>query len=245
MSILFYNLFDNYYVALYYVQYYFYSLILLSNQSNFFLLLLLFLLLGILTVLTPCFLSLLPIGLSYITSRNDSFNSIALFISGMLTSFLFVFIFIDTITVYISVNQLPFFSNFLILILGLDLMNVLDISKVYLSLNSLINISSQKNLLLQKYLTGLIIGLSVLPCNTSILFIFNFIIRNINNAVSLTIYFVVYLLGLIMPLVIIFIFKLYSLGIKYLSSVWYVFNSLLGFFLFTSSLFSLLKLIFN
>lgn len=244
MNILLNYTFDKYYIVLYYLQYYFSQLLVSSNQSSILLLITIFILLGFLTILTPCFLSMLPLTVSYISYQNNSFNSLTLFISGLLTSFLFVVKFLSLVSLYSASSRFSFFLSALMILISLDLMNVLNLSKVYSKLSSFIDLSDGKNSALQKYLVGLIIGFSSLPCNTSILFIFNFLVGHISDTISLFLYVAAYFLGLIVPIVLIFSLNFYAVSLSLLSTFWSLLNTLLGFILFVGSFLSLLRVLF-
>nr|YP_009394685.1 thiol:disulfide interchange protein [Polysiphonia elongata]ARW63247.1 thiol:disulfide interchange protein [Polysiphonia elongata] len=235
------NFSGKYETLLYYSQYYFAKFMLLSSSSNVFVLFIVFICLGFFTVFTPCFLSILPLSLSYISVRRNSLLDITSFICGLLTSFLSLVISFNTLNSYSFFGSLPIISNFFIILLSLDLMDIIDLSKIYFIANSFFDVFYNKNIVLQCYFTGLIIGFSSLPCNSSILFIINFLVKNINISFYLFFYFLAYSIGLILPLLLIFSFRLYSLNFQVFSSFWYLFNRFAGSFLFIISLLSFLK----
>jgi len=236
-------IFDKYYITLYYLQYYFAQLIVSSDQSSIWLLIIVFMLLGFLTIVTPCFLSMLPLTISYISYQNNSFNSAFLFIFGLLTSFLSVVKFFNVVSVYAVSSKFSILFSLLMILISLDLMKILSLSKLYSMISSLINLSNNTDNAFQKYLVGLIIGFSSLPCNTSILFIFNFLVTNIANTSSAIVYITAYFFGLILPIVLIFSLNFYSVTLGLLSTFWSLLNTLTGSLLFIGSLLSLLRLL--
>lgn len=242
MNILLNFIFDKYYITLYYLQYYFSQLIVSSNESSIWLLIIVFMLLGFLTIVTPCFLSMLPLTMSYISYQNNSLNSAFLFILGLLTSFLFVTKFFNIVSMYSSSSKFSIFFSLFMILISLDLMKILNLSKIYSRISSLMNLSNNSDNFFQKYLIGLIIGFSSLPCNTSILFIFNFLISNIANTSSLIVYIAAYFLGIIIPIILIFSLNFYSVTLGLLSTFWSLLNTFTGSLLFIGSLLSLLRL---
>lgn len=235
------NLSSKYETILYYLQYYFAKFMLLSSSSNVFVLFIFFICLGAVTVFTPCFLSILPISLSYISCRSNSLLAITLFVCGLLTSFLSLIISANTLSLYSFFISLPAISNLFMILLSLDLMDIFDLSKIYLMFNSFFHVFYNKNIVLRIYFTGLIIGFSSLPCNSSILFIINFLVKNINSTLYLFLYFLAYSIGLVLPLILIFSFRLYSLNFQFFSRFWHFFNRFSGSFLLIISLLSFLK----
>nr|YP_009395310.1 thiol:disulfide interchange protein [Polysiphonia infestans]ARW64290.1 thiol:disulfide interchange protein [Polysiphonia infestans] len=241
MDIFFNSFFDQYYILLYYLQYYFSQFMLFSSTSNFFVLFILFVLLGLFTIFTPCFASILALSLSYLVSRNNSLVHLLLFIFGLLTSFLTLILLTNTFDLYFFSINLPIFSNFMIFLVSLDLMNIIDLSVFYSSLNSFFNISNNKSSLSQSYLMGFIIGFSSLPCNTSIFIIINFLVVHVSSTFSLLLYLLGYLIGLVVPLILIFSFRLFFLSLDVLSIFWFLINQFAGSLLFIASLLSFLR----
>ena len=123
-------------------------------------------------------------------------------------------------------------------------MKIFNLSKVYLKFSDFITLYNKNNIFFQKYLVGLIIGFSSLPCNTSILFILNFLLSYISNTISLIVYIAAYFLGLIIPILLIFSFNFYTVSLSSLSNFWFLLNTFLGSLLFIVSSLSLLSLLF-
>lgn len=245
MNIFFTSFFDQYETILYYSQYYFAKFILFANISNFFLLFIIFIILGIITVFTPCFLSILPLSLSYISYKDNALVEIMLFIGGILTSFSLVVFSANTVTLPMFFVKLPFLSSIFILLFSLDLIGIIDLSKVFIVFNSFFYVFHDNNSLLQSYFTGVIAGFSSLPCNTSILLIISFLVKNIYGALDFFLYLLAYLIGLIVPLIIILSFRLYSLNFNLFSSFWFLFNRFAAYVLFIVSFVSILKSIIS
>nr|ARW64903.1 thiol:disulfide interchange protein [Polysiphonia sertularioides] len=236
------NLFNNYYLVLYKTQYYFSRLIISNDKSLSLLLFTVFFLLGLLTILTPCFLSILPLSFSYISSRNRSINHILLFVLGMLTSLVILFAFANTVGSYLLYTKLPLIINSFILLISLDLINVVNFSSFSPFYNFDAKLSNGKILILQNYVAGLFIGFSSLPCNSSIFFIIIFLIKNIHS--FLILYVIIYLIGFILPLIFIFSFKFSSVSFGSLLSLSDLSSYISGSLIFVISLFSILCNVF-
>nr|YP_009394475.1 thiol:disulfide interchange protein [Vertebrata thuyoides]ARW63037.1 thiol:disulfide interchange protein [Vertebrata thuyoides] len=234
------NFFDNYYTALYYCQYYLSKLILSSNNSSNFLLILVFFIFGFITVLTPCFISMIPLAISYVSVQGNSLINIVIFSLGLSTSSFIFILLTNIIGLYTIISKFALFSNLFLIILSLDLMNIVNLSAIYAFLQLPQLTSFNQNILFSNYLIGLIMGFSSLPCNTSIFLIVSFIFNSINNTYMLFMYFGIYILGSMAPLLTIFGFKLYSNSLNLLSNFWTLVSSLAGSFLFIFSLFSLM-----
>lgn len=243
MSIIFSIFVDKYETILYYFEYYFSKFIVSSSISNIIILLIVFFLLGLFTIFTPCFVSILPFSFSYISYGDNPVNNIILFICGILTSFLLIILSSNTISSHTFFGKLPMLSSSFMVLLSLDLMNIINLSKSYSIFNSFFKIFEKKNITCETYFTGLMIGFSSLPCNTSILVLLNFLVKNVNNTLYLFLYYFAYLTGLLIPLFLIFSFRLYSLSSNIFSSFWLFFNRFAGSLLFVVSFSSLLKLI--
>nr|YP_009396535.1 thiol:disulfide interchange protein [Vertebrata australis]ARW65721.1 thiol:disulfide interchange protein [Vertebrata australis] len=233
--------FDRYSIILYYCQYYLSKLILLSNNSSSLFLILIFFIFGILTVFTPCFISMIPLAFSYISVRGNSLTNIVIFSIGLSTSSFIFILSTNVIGFYLFVGKFALFSNLFTILLSLDLMNIISFSSIYNSLKLPKNISFNKNIFLNTYFIGLIMGFSALPCNTYIFFILSFLLKNIDNILTLFMYFFIYIIGFISPVLLIFSFKLYFTSLKMLSYFWDFISSFGGSFLFIFSLFSLLN----
>lgn len=238
------DLFNRYYMLLYYLQYYLSKFLLNNNNSSSLILFVVFFILGILTILSPCFISILPLSFSYLSSRDSSLRNILLFIFGILTSFVLLVGLTNTIGSYVFLTKLPLIFNLFLVVISLDLMNILNFSNIFSSLNPIINFSDNKSVIFQNYLAGLFIGLSVLPCNTSIFFIVIFLMKSMNNL--LYFYSFIYFLGCVTPLLFIFSIKLPNVRFNSYSflSISNLTSYISGAFLLIFSIFSILCKVF-
>nr|QCI07624.1 Thiol:disulfide interchange protein [Nitophyllum punctatum] len=219
---------------------------LLSLNIKFFspTILILLLLSGILTSMNPCLISILPISMSYINSRKLVGASKILFVIGLFTSISLVIIFIRFLSLqyFLYFINIPLISFCVLLILSLNLLQILDISALFswMQINSSYNI----DLKIESYLIGFFIGLSSLPCSTSIMFIINFwLSRSFDLFVSI-IYFFCYLLGCLCPFIIIFNIEFNSSQVYFISYIWNLIVPISGAFILMISLLSLMEKIF-
>nr|YP_009122275.1 thiol:disulfide interchange protein [Vertebrata lanosa]AJH66033.1 thiol:disulfide interchange protein [Vertebrata lanosa] len=239
------NFFDNYYIILYYCQYYLSKLILLSHNSSSLLLILIFFIFGSMTVFTPCFISMMPLALSYVLAKGNFLINIIIFSLGLSTSSFIFLLLVSIIGSYTFVSKFALFSNVFTILIALDLMKIISFSNIYSFLRLPKNILFDQSTFFHTYFIGLIIGFSALPCNTSTFFIISFLSKNIHNILTLFIYLFTYTLGFISPLFLIFSFKLYSTSLNLLSGFWNFIYSFAGSFFFIFSLFSLLNSVFS
>nr|YP_009395514.1 thiol:disulfide interchange protein [Vertebrata isogona]ARW64531.1 thiol:disulfide interchange protein [Vertebrata isogona] len=237
------NFFDNYYTIFYYCQYYLYKLILFSNNSSTLLLILIFFIFGFITVFTPCFISMIPLVLSYVSIQGNSLINIAIFSLGLSTSSFIFILSTNIIGFYTILSKFTLFSYLFTIVLSLNLLNIINFSNIYTFFKIPKNVTFYQNTFLNTYFIGLIMGLSALPCNTSIFFIMSFLVNNIHNTLTLITYFFIYIIGFIAPILLIFSFKLYFTGLNIFSGFWNLVSSCAGSFLFIFSLFSLLNLL--
>nr|YP_010850954.1 thiol:disulfide interchange protein [Aphanocladia stichidiosa]WGH13952.1 thiol:disulfide interchange protein [Aphanocladia stichidiosa] len=244
MILSFYDLFDKYYIFFYTLQRYLsHFLFILGNKQSLLLLVFLFML-GVVTVFNPCFVSILPLALSYLNSKKSYSLNIGLFIFGLLTSFITLIILTNFLGLSFFIYKLPIFSYLILIIVSLDLMKIINLAKLntFFSLNSSVYLI--QNTILQSYFMGLIIGLSSLPCNTSLLIMVTFLLHNVNNFFIVLLDFFVYLIGCIIPLLLILKIKLNNQSFSVIFFIWKSIFPLSGSFLFMFSCFSFLKIIF-
>nr|YP_009393853.1 thiol:disulfide interchange protein [Polysiphonia sertularioides]ARW62415.1 thiol:disulfide interchange protein [Polysiphonia sertularioides] len=240
MNIYIVSIIDSYYIFFYYIQYYLSNIMISYASSSVIFLLLIFFFIGFITIFTPCFISLVPIAMSYFSNNNKSTKDISLFLFGLITN-LIIFIYVGNFFASsVSFNKLPIFSNLFILIISLNLMNIINFSDIFSKFIFFPKVSINQNI--QNYGTGLIIGFSSLPCNTSILFIVSFLLKYVNNSLLLFFYILAYLLGFFIPLFLIFAFKLHVLNARPFPLLWNLASALISSCLFIISLFSILRL---
>nr|YP_010851548.1 thiol:disulfide interchange protein [Echinothamnion hystrix]WGH14546.1 thiol:disulfide interchange protein [Echinothamnion hystrix] len=239
-----YDLFDEYYIFFYTLQRYLsHFLFVLSNEQSIFLLIFLFML-GVITIFNPCFISILPLTLSYFNSKKSYGLNISLFITGLLTSFMILIIFTNFIGLSVLIYKLPIFSYLILILVSLDLMKIMNLAKLNIFFNSNRFVYLRQNTFVQSYLMGVIIGCSSLPCNTSLLIIVTFLLHNTHNLFLVLLDFFAYLIGCVLPLLLILKINLNYQNFSIVLFVWKSIFPLSGSFLFIFSCFSFLKIIF-
>nr|QCI06352.1 Thiol:disulfide interchange protein [Dictyurus purpurascens] len=240
------NFLSNYELILYNLQQK--IIFLLYLRSNFITFDIIFLLLfaGILTTITPCFLSVLPLILSYLSFSSNFLISQNLFILGLCTN-----LFLITISInFLSYNYLYYLTNvsfisfFILLLISLNLLQVLDLSVFFKFIFTKKNIWFSSKNFFNSYLMGLIFGFTVLPCSTPIILIINFWLYHINQVWISFFYLVLYFFGSILPLVFIFNFFTSYVQIYVISFLWNLITPILGFIILTISTFSFLDKLF-
>nr|YP_009392814.1 thiol:disulfide interchange protein [Caloglossa intermedia]ARW61376.1 thiol:disulfide interchange protein [Caloglossa intermedia] len=209
-------------------------------QANIFFL---FFFAGIITVLNPCFVSIIPIGISYLNNyRLQVYKNI--FALGLITSILVTILIISffSYNYFLYLTHIPFLSLTVLIVLSLNLLQVLNFS-YYLSTpsNNMNRIVNKSGVFLQCYFSGFIIGFTTVPCSSPIFTIMHFLLYNSSKIfVSLT-YLTAYFFGCLLPLFIIlyvFINYVHVRALAYLSSI---IVPLVGFSTLTFSLFFLLE----
>nr|YP_009392185.1 thiol:disulfide interchange protein [Osmundaria fimbriata]ARW60747.1 thiol:disulfide interchange protein [Osmundaria fimbriata] len=244
LSVLFTRYFlDRYEVFIYSLQYSLYQLLSWQNSIGYWWFICIFFCVGLTTIFTPCFISMLPLIFSYLNSNGSYQISKSFFIFGVVNSVLFMFLVSHFFNLYFLVNKLSILSHLLLLLISLNLMQIIDFSFLlkifYLNFPSK---TMRYNFPAQSYLVGLIIGVSSIPCNTSIIFLVTSWLSRISNVFFLFIYLFVYLLGCLLPLIIIFSIKYTYKSFSRFTFIWNILVSSGGSFIFVSSLLSLLKM---
>ena len=165
------------------------------KQPLFFLLLFLS---GFFTSFNPCMFSMLPISLSYISGSNSkSINQFSFFLGLSSSSILFlIFLALLNHQYHSLFISLPLISSCITVILGLYLLNILQIRPDFnLPVFSTIVTRSVKN-----YLLGFFLGINTSPCSMPILLTLLFLLSSSSNYLLVFFYIIVYLLGYISPL---------------------------------------------
>nr|ARW63654.1 thiol:disulfide interchange protein [Chondria sp. (in: red algae)] len=228
------NLFDQYQIFVYLSYQSIYKLFFLNYSDINFLLFIILLILGCLTILTPCFVSLLPVVLTYIYS-NQSYNfNKYLFVLGVMTSTLFILLLSNVVNLYPLYSKLPIFSSVLLILISLNLMQIINLTFIPSLLYTRMDHINSNHLNMQSYIVGLITGVSSLPCNTSIILLIVFLLKQLDNLSFL--YILIYLLGCLLPLLLItniqIDYKKFNLLFQFWESVFPVSGSFLLFFSF-------------
>lgn len=208
---------------------------------------LLFFLAGIVTLLNPCFISVIPLSISYINSYRENIYK-SYFVAGLVTSILVVIF----ITNFLSYNyfsyfaRVPLLSLLILIILSLNLLQILNFSFYLEVLNMNIECIFHKNsllssMLLQCYFIGLVIGFTTVPCSSPIFTIIHFWLYNSHQIFLLLFYLIAYFTGCIFLLILIFYVFINYLQVYIIANISSTITPLVGFVTLTFSLFFLLE----
>jgi len=240
------NFFYDYDIYFFILQQKITFLIFSSNISFSPLILILFIFAGLLTTMNPCFLSLIPLSISYINSSKNQKKYKNIFILGLFTSFTLV-ILLSAIVSYSSFKYLvniPFISFFILIVLSLNLLQVINLSSSLIKID-FTNIFLYKNFFyIKNYTTGFIIGFSSIPCSSPIILLVHFLLSNYNNLFLLFIYLTSYFLGCTVPIILCFYLFVDYLQLKAFQLIWNLLTPFAGFCILTLSLFFFLETIF-
>nr|QCI04221.1 Thiol:disulfide interchange protein [Anotrichium furcellatum] len=221
---------------------------LISGISEFRLsILILFFAMGIITSLTPCFISVVPISFAFINSDRKNAMHKNNFIIGLCIS-LFIFLFVVNIFNYKYINYIsnvPIISLFFMVFVALSFLQIIDLSiftnklSIFLS-----NIKHPKEDNISTYISGVLVGISTLPCTSPIIYIIAFwISHSISIFFSLT-YLITYMLGYIASILLIFNVTFNYSRIYLILSASNFIGPLSGFCILTFSLFKILEKLF-
>lgn len=237
------QIFDGYQVFLYLLYNNIYQFLRINDSGTDLILIPLFISMGILTVLTPCFISMFPILITYISSTTNQVLNNALFVLGVISSILFTVLVSNFINLYSFVYKLPILSSLFLICIALNLMQVLDLLFVPEMLYSRLSRIKTLNTNFQSYVTGILIGFASAPCNTSIILLFTFLLKHESSNVFILFDLFVYLFGCFLVLITLLNLKNHfnSSNFYYLNLLWNLIFPLSGSILFIFSLLLFLR----
>nr|QCI04777.1 Thiol:disulfide interchange protein [Bornetia secundiflora] len=241
------SLYNDYEIYVYSLQQMLNSILITSISELTVYTALFFFIFGIITSLTPCFISIIPLSLVYISSnKKESFKK-NIFILGLLSTMFLIIISINILNYkYLNYFQnIPVLSYMILLVMSLNLLQILEFSTVLISINNMFgSLNKNINSRVYHYLTGAIVGLSTLPCSTAIIFVISFWLSNsINNFLSV-IYLFIYILGYFVSIIFIFNFTFSYSGINFLVPFWDWGIPVSGFCVLMLSVLNILEKIF-
>lgn len=239
------SFFDQYSLFVYSLQQYFIRNLISTYSYYQPIVYLVFISLGFITVLTPCFFSMLPLLFLSINSRHNVGNSLFYCILGLVTSFCFFVFVTHSFSFTAMLSQLPLLSYLILVIFSLDFMKILNLSSVYYSLLSTLNFSYRQTFNLSTYITGLLVGLSSLPCSTPILLVVNLLLLSNRNTFFVVLSIICYFIGFILSFFCIFHLKFLYDKFQFFSVFWDYFVSTSGSLLFIITFSSFLKVLFT
>lgn len=196
---------------------------------------------GVITGLSPCIVSTLPILLLYLGLYDDKQVNMVVFLSGLIITQLIIISVVGMIgyRYYILSIALPLLSSVLYIVIGFTILQVFSLNII--RVNRGFSLKSNK-----KIVFGSLLVLNTLPCVVPIILtVFNIILQ-FSSYITIFLYIIVYLLGYICPILFLcFIIQQFNFSQV---SKFFVINSLYkllgGFFMLSSGVFKLLKIIF-
>nr|YP_007878137.1 cytochrome c biogenesis protein transmembrane region [Calliarthron tuberculosum]AGA63748.1 cytochrome c biogenesis protein transmembrane region [Calliarthron tuberculosum] len=162
---------------------------------------------GLISGCSPCIISVLPLVLGYINIDTDKKTRWS-FLLGLTTTLILVLIsfsFVANRYHYILI-VIPFIAYLITITLGLFLLNILQ---VQIDTSLLDNLLSKKfDNVMKNFILGSILAINAAPCSTPILLTLVFILSFSSNHLLILSYISIYLLGYILPLLLIITFIL-------------------------------------
>nr|YP_009295876.1 cytochrome c biogenesis protein transmembrane region [Schimmelmannia schousboei]AOM64811.1 cytochrome c biogenesis protein transmembrane region [Schimmelmannia schousboei] len=231
----------------YYIQQQIYKF--LSLELNHFtpLILILLLISGFCTSINPCFLSTLPLTLSYINTQSSRTINKKLIIFGLMNS--------SIITILMAVllgkeynyikQTIPVISSILIITIALNLLQIFNPFQLFINfLNQITIYKLSQEPKLQDYTIGLISGFSSASCSTPLSIIILFWLSKSHNIILGFLYLLCYLLGYITPFFCIFYFTINYINFNSLSQMWKKIIPISASIVLSIGIFNLLETIF-
>nr|WOA02390.1 cytochrome c biogenesis protein [Gloiopeltis furcata] len=200
---------------------------------------------GLLSSLNPCALSMLPITLSYLGSRNQTSSHINIFLIGLSSSIAGTIFITFAISKYYhnTVIQVPLLSSCLTILIGLNLLEIIQFNYFTKNIESIERFRDNRNL--QDYITGFALGLNSSSCSTPILITISFLLSSSNNLLLDFLYLCPYLLGYILPTIILIQVTIKYNKLRLLGILWNQIIPYTGSIVIGLGIFSLLSEIFN
>nr|YP_010197698.1 thiol:disulfide interchange protein [Gracilaria isabellana]UAD86114.1 thiol:disulfide interchange protein [Gracilaria isabellana] len=205
----------------------------------------LLIIIGLLTSLNPCLLSIIPTSVSYIYAKKLTNNKKKLFILGILSSTIFNIIIFQALHKQYEylLHAFPLLSYITTIIISLNLLQIIEFNNKFSYKNNLYDKLSFIPLL-YNYTAGLIIGISSSSCTAPILLIILFWISSCKSWLLGITYTTTYLLSYILPIYLIINQNLNYNPINKWPLVWNNITFLSGCTILGYSIFSLLNIIF-
>lgn len=161
---------------------------------------------GLITSLTPCMLSMLPLTIAYIGGYDEkgkwtSFLQSSYFALGLATTLAILGIFAALLgKVYGQIGiGLPIFVSSIAIIMGLNLLDIIPLKFPNWDTSNWIKENLPHSL--KSYLLGLTFGLIASPCSTPVLITLLAYIANSKNLVIGAIFLIFYAIGYVFPLI--------------------------------------------
>ena len=199
---------------------------------------------GIITGFSPCIVSTLPTLLIYLGLYNGKQMNIVFFLLGLIiTQAIIMCIFgIIGYRYYALSIALPILSSVLYIVVGFIILQIFNVNITRVNLR----LSFVSDVNIRNLVFGGLLALNTLPCVISIILTILNIILTSSNYVVIFLYSIVYLLGYICPILFLcFLIRQFrsSQAFKFFA-INNLYKLLGGFFMLSSGVFKLLKIIF-
>nr|QVY57936.1 cytochrome c biogenesis protein transmembrane region [Betaphycus gelatinus] len=202
---------------------------------------------GVFTSINPCSISILPLSLSSIQYQNNKKIRKDIIIYGLISSLIIMISIISLLNISYYKLQLniPFFSSLLTIILGLNLLQILEFNIFDIDTSKIRIFGENTNQFISTWIIGCAIGINSSSCSTPILTTIIIWLNNSNNFLLGAIYIGCYLIGYIAPLWIIVNISIdNSINISHMTNFWNYFTQTSGSILVGIGFFALLEHIF-
>ena len=157
---------------------------------------------GLLSSISPCMVSALPISIGYINSKKNQVVHGIIFICGILSSITLI-----GLSTFLLNNSYGLISNIeniinpiFLLIIGLSLLNIVEL-KLYLP-NNIYTTDNTVNHFITTYILGISTGLNVSPCTTPILMTLVAWISSTKQIFTGFIFLIFYSIGYLIPIIV-------------------------------------------
>nr|QCI04968.1 Thiol:disulfide interchange protein [Callithamnion tetricum] len=240
-------IYTQYEIFSYYMQQEICNIVNLNTHSHRIISYLFIFISGLITSLNPCFLSILPISLSYLNMKKiDEANKVS-FILGIFTSFIFLLIITHLISYryHSNLSGIPLISSIIVIILGLSFLQIVDLSIYNLFIVNQFKLSIAYSNFSQDYLVGLFCSLTTLPCSTPIILTVLFWLSHADSFFLSMIYLITYLIGSFISIFTLITFTFNSISKFFIFRFWNILFPLSGFIILFNGTLSLLEKIYS
>nr|YP_009313201.1 Thiol:disulfi de interchange protein [Dichotomaria marginata]SCW21455.1 Thiol:disulfi de interchange protein [Dichotomaria marginata] len=183
---------------------------------------------GLLTSINPCMLSSLPFTIIYIKEKQKRFTDIFLLLIGISTSLFAIGIsgLLLKEKYWYLFNSIPFIWSIFIILLGCNLLNILNFSVTPSKTFKLLHFTDNRSL--KAYITGINIGIGISPCSTPILITLIIWISSTEQFIIGFTCLTIYIIGYIFPLTLtIFYFQIF-MNNNFINHIWDHISKIIG-----------------
>lgn len=241
------SLYLKYEIFSYYYQQQICNLININTHTSGILSYLFIFISGLITTLNPCFLSILPISLSYLSMKNSQNVEKLSFTLGIFTSFIFLLLITHILSYryHALLSSIPIISSFIIIVLGLSFLQIINLSILDVSNFNTKQLILIENSFFQDYFAGLFCSLTTLPCSTPIILTVLFWLSHANSFVLSIIYLLTYLIGAFISIFTLITFTYNSFNKFFILKFWNILFPVSGFIILFNGTLSLLDKIYS